>query len=132
MLAIGTSVLLALLGAVTTRAAVGRLGAAGADRDPHVYWGLGFAALVPAWLVVFLALLGPTARPRPGLVPATAWILSASAGLIGAIASEGWLRRAGEGAGSLAPSGCWRLGLLGALPAWVLAAAGYALVAARA
>jgi hypothetical protein len=131
MVAIGTSLLLALLGVVTTRKAIGRLGAAGVDRDPHVYWALGFAALVPAWLVVFLALLGPTARPRPELVPAAAWVLSAAAGLIGAIASEGWLRQAVEAAGSRSPRACWWLGLLGSLPAWLVAAAGYALVAAR-
>ncbi len=131
MTAIGTSVLLALLGTLATRTTVSRLAADGRERDPHVYWALGFAALVPAWLVLFLALLGPTARPRPELVPAAAWVLSAASGLVGAIATEGSLRRASDTTGSRDPLACWRLGLLGSLPAWLVAAAGYALAMAR-
>jgi hypothetical protein len=128
MTAIGTSLLLGLLGVVATRAAVAHLADDG-DRDPHVYWALGFAALVPAWLVVFLALLGPNARSRPELVPAVAWVLSAASGLIGAIGTEGWLRRADAAAES--PFASWRLGVLGSLPAWLIALGGYASAAAR-
>jgi hypothetical protein len=126
MIAIAISLLVGLMGVVASRAALGHLAVESPNRDPHVDWVLGLVALVPAWLVVFLALLGPTSTPRKDLVSAVSWVLSAGAGLIGAIATEGSLRRASESGrlqGSLA---CWRLGLVGFAPAWLIALAGQA------
>jgi N-acetylmuramoyl-L-alanine amidase len=49
---------------LATRIAIADLAAGAPERPPHAYWVLGRVALVPAWLVVFLVLLGPTSTPR--------------------------------------------------------------------
>lgn len=126
MIVIAVSLLVALIGVVATWAAIGHVAAGASERDPHVYWLLGLAALVPAWLVVFVALLGPTSRPQPEPVSAIAWVLSTATGLIGAIVTEGLLRRASESGHSRLPPACWRLGLLGFAPAWLIALTGQA------
>lgn len=126
MWVIVASLFLGMVGALATRAATHGL-AAGAERDPHVYWVLGLGGLVPAWLLVFLVLLGPTPTPRKELISAVAWILSTAAALVGAIATEGWLRRAGEATTVRPPAYYWWLGLLGFAPAWAIALVGHAL-----
>lgn len=126
-----SSLLVGMLGAVAARLGVGYVAARGADRDPHVYWVLGLAAPAPAWLIVFWVLLGPSPRPRPDVVSAASWTLSAAAGLLGAIVTEGLVRRVSESAGRADPLACWRLGLAGFLPAWGIALLGYGLKALR-
>jgi hypothetical protein len=118
---VAVSLVLAVAGVIGTRAVVQRREP---GPDPHVDWALGLAALAPAWLVVFVALLGPSVGGRPPLGALLPWILSAAAALAGAIASEGALRARGDAATGLR---AWRLGLVGFLPAWGIALIAYAL-----
>jgi hypothetical protein len=125
MKVVTVSAALALAGVVVSRWWVGRLAAGERAPEGHVPWLLGLVALVPAWLVAFTALLGtvPGVPPHAGtFVP---WVLSAAAGLVGAIASEARVRHAGEAP----PAWCWWAGLAGFVPAWALAVAGHALQA---
>lgn len=121
------SLLVGLLGVVATRVGLGFLAVGPGDREPHVYWVLGLLAPVPAWLIVFWILLGPSPKLRPDIVSDGAWILSTAAGLIGAILTEGLVRRRSESGTDYPPLSYWRLGLFGGAPAWGIALLGYAL-----
>jgi hypothetical protein len=129
VLIVTSSLLLALAGVLATRAGTNRL-AGGSARDPHVYWALGLVALLPAWLVVFLALL-PVPGMRLQLISAVAWLLSAAAGLVGAIATEGRLRHLDESGLHPSPRRLWRLGVTALAPSWAIALVGYVLRWAR-
>lgn len=121
------SLLVGVMGVVAARGGLGYLAARAGDRDPHVYWVLGLVAPVPAWLIVFWVLLGPSPEPRPELVSAASWILSTAAALLGAIVTAGLVQRVSESGEHAAPLVYWRLGLAGSLPAWGIALLGYAL-----
>ncbi len=118
------SILVGLAGIVATCAAIPRWAERRPATDPHAYWLAGFVALVPAWLVAFLTLLPTSVAARPRFEPGAFWVLSASAGLIGAIASEARVR-APEAEVRLRPIAFWRLGILGSVPAWLLALLGH-------
>ena len=124
-----SSLLLALAGVLATRAGLNRL-ATGSARDLHVYWALGLLALLPAWLVVFVTLL-PDPGTRLRLGSAVAWLLSAAAGLAGAIATEGRLRFLEESGLDPSPGRLWRLGVLALTPSWAIALVGHLLRSAR-
>ena len=115
-----SSVLLGLIGVVASRIGLTNLTVDGASRDPHAYWALGLVTLLPAWLVAFVGLLGTTPAVRPQLLSDAAWLLSAAAGLIGAIATEARVRGTGDFAEAHHATRLWRLGVLGFLPAWVI------------
>lgn len=119
------SVVLGLVAVVGSRAGLARLLAHDAARDPHVYWALGLVTLLPAWLVAFVDLLGSTPGSRPPGASAAAFILSAAAGLMGAITTEARVRRAGDAVAVHQASSLWRQGVLALLPAWVIALAGH-------
>ena len=121
-----SSVLLGLIGVVASRIGLTRLTADGASRGPHAYWVLGLVTLLPAWLVVFVGLLGTQPGVKPQLVSSAAGLLSAAAGLIGAIATEARVGDAGDTAEAHHAARLWRLGLLAFLPAWVIVLIGYA------
>ena len=123
---LASSVLLGLIGVVASRIGLTYLTADGALRDPHAYWALGLVALLPAWLVAFVGLLGTTPGVRAHLVSSAAWLLSAAAALIGAIATEAGVRGAGDSVEAHHAARLWRLGLLAFLPAWVIVLIGYA------
>jgi hypothetical protein len=91
--------------------------------DPHVDWALGVAALVPAWLVAVLGLLGPSVRPRLTVITAVALLGTIVAVLGGAITTEARLR-ADAAAGPMDRARAWRLGLFAVAPAWLVAMAG--------
>ena len=112
---------------VVSRVALGQLVSNDTARDPHAWWVLGLVTPLPAWLVVFLGLLGTQARPRPQLVSTSAWVLSAALALIGAIATEARVRAAGESVEPDQASRLWRLGVLAFLPAWGIALLGHLL-----
>lgn len=120
---IASSVLLGLIGVVASRSGLTHLTADGASRDPHAYWGLGLVTLLPAWLVAFVGLLGTTPGVRPQLVSGA--LLSAAAGLIGAIATEARVRETGDFAEAHQATRLWRLGVLAFLPAWVIVLSGH-------
>jgi hypothetical protein len=116
-----SSVLLGLIGVVASRIGLTHLTADGASRDPHAYWALGLVTLLPAWLVAFVGLLGTT----PGVRPGAAGLLSAAAGLIGAIVTEARVRETGDFAEAHQATRLWRLGVLAFLPAWVIVLSGH-------
>jgi hypothetical protein len=120
---IASSVLLGLIGVVASRIGLTHLTADGASRDPHAYWALGLVTLLPAWLVAFVGLLGTTPGVRGQLVSGA--LLSAAAGLIGAIATEARVRETGDFAEAHQATRLWRLGVLTFLPAWVIALSGH-------
>lgn len=122
-----SSLLVCVLGVVASRVGLDALAARAIDRDPHVYWALGLVAPVPAWLIVFWSLLGPSPRPRPEIVSELSWIVSTAVGLIGTIVTEGLVRRLSESGRQARPPVYWRVGLAGSLPAWGIVLLGYAL-----
>jgi hypothetical protein len=127
MIAGGVSLALLGIAIVVSRVALGRLVADGASRDPHVYWALGLVTALPAWLVAFLGLLGTQAGAKPPLASGAAWVLSAAVGLVGVIATEARIRRAGDSVEAHRAVGPWRIGVLALLPAWGIALIGHAL-----
>jgi hypothetical protein len=130
MRAVGVSLVVALLGLLATAAGRRRLERRPGPRDGHEYWALGLVALLPAWLVAFLALLPSAPGQRPQLVSGAAWILSTAAALLGAIATESRVRRAAELEDAAAPLRCWQLGVSALIPAWALALLARAAIAA--
>lgn len=120
---IWVSVLAALLGVLAAGVGVTRLRRV--ERSPEVYWFLGLAALLPAWLIAFVGLLGSTAGrvAGPGV-----WTLSSAAGLIGVILTDRAVQRQAESGRQPPAAWYWRLGMLALLPAWVVALAGLALI----
>jgi hypothetical protein len=127
MWVIASSILLAVIGVVVSLVGLGRLTDTDGDAsgDPHTYWALGLVSLLPAWLVAFIGLLGPTGL-RPHGASAAAFVLSAAAGLLGAIVTETRVREAADFPTPRAAKRLWRLGLMALVPAWVLALSGYA------
>ena len=121
-----SSIVLALVGVFASLTGLRRLTPADASRDPHVYWALGLITLLPAWLVPFIGLLGTTPGIQPHGASAAVFVLSAAAGLLGAIVTEARVRESGDSHETWHPRRLWRLGLLAVFPAWVLALGGYA------
>ena len=111
------SLLVATLGLVASRWASRVLARRDADRDPHVHWALGLVALLPGWIVGFVALLGSAPVRRPEPVAAVAWTVSAAVALIGAIATEARVRRRAETGDGATPAWQWRMGVLTLVPA---------------
>lgn len=111
------SVLAALLGVAVTAVVLARF--RGSDRNPYLYWVLGLVALLPAWLIAFLGVLGPipVERPESG-VPL---ISSSSTALVGAIVSDALARRLRDSARPHGALTYWLLGMGGLAPAWAIA-----------
>jgi cytochrome c oxidase assembly factor CtaG len=93
---------------------------------PTLAWTLGLAALLPAWLLSFVGLLGPSTGERPEPSLAMAFILSSSAGLLGVILSDAAVRRLGNSEREHRSDTYWLLGVVALLPAWVIALLGLA------
>ncbi len=99
--------------------------------DPHAHWSLGLVGLLPAWLIVFVALLPATPAPRPQFVTGVAGMLSGATALVGVIATESALRAATESGGGDVPAArSWRLGVLALIPAWAVGLLGRSVSAA--
>ena len=92
--------------------------------SPHLYWIPGLAALLPAWLLAFLGLLGPSPAGRPEGSLGVSFIMSSSAALFGIIVTDGAVRRLSASEGGRRPLTYWRLGLAALLPAWGIALLG--------
>jgi hypothetical protein len=116
--AVAASLVVALAGIAASRIAVDRLVARRRDADEHASWALGVAGMVPAWLVVWIALLPSTPGLRPQAIAGAAWMLSAGLALLGAIGSVRGLRA------DLAPRQAWTRGALAIVPAWAIACLG--------
>jgi hypothetical protein len=121
---IAWSVLIGLVGALATWGAMRSLGARESSQRPHLDWSLGLAALLPAWLIAFVGLLGasPTGRPEASL--SVFLHLASSAALLGIILSDGAMRRLRESGRAYRSVTYWLLGGAALVPAWGIALVG--------
>jgi len=115
---------LAVVGVVASRAVAIRVARRPAPADPaRAAWLSGLLALVPAWLVPFLALL---AAADVGAVvhgpPRLAFLVVSATAILGVIASDALLARVAAPSGWSARA-CWLLGAAAFLPAWIVALA---------
>jgi hypothetical protein len=123
------SLLVGALGLLVSWAGSRRLSEVRTPLDPHAHWSLGLIGLLPAWLIVFVALLPATPEPRPQFVAGVALMLSGATALIGVIATESALRAAAESSGVPAARSWW-LGVLALIPAWAVGLLGRSVSAA--
>jgi len=121
---IGWSLLAALLGVLGTWLGTARLARRESLLRPWAHWLLGMGALLPAWVVAFLSLLGRSSGPRPEKASSVSWILSSSAALLGVIVTDAVLRRLRESGRDHSPAIYWLLGVVALLPAWGIALLG--------
>jgi len=91
-----------------------------------VYWIFGLAALLPAWLVAFLGLLGSLTGRFPERSREVWWILSSSAAILGVIVTDGVVRKWREAAKAPPPVRYWLVGMGALAPAWGIALVGLA------
>lgn len=108
------SVVAGALGIGGTGVFVGRAGSRSAGWSPERYWLLGMAALFPAWLIAFLAVLtlGTKAVPK-GVV-----IVTSVAPLFGAIVTDAVVRHLRASGRERRPVTYWLIGVAALLPAW--------------
>jgi hypothetical protein len=88
---------------------------------PEILWLLGIAALLPAWLIAFLGLIGLSTSPGTGKASSLLWILSSAAAVLGVIFTDAALRRLREMGRAQRPSIPWFLGVVALLPGWGIA-----------
>jgi hypothetical protein len=113
------SIALALLGLASSRRVARALERRAPEVGVRAIWVAGLLALLPAWLVPFIALLG--AVGSAGAPPRLAFLAASATAILGVIASDALLARA-ERAGATGASGHpWRLGALALLPGWLTA-----------
>ncbi len=117
------SVVLGFLGLLASAAMVQHIRRWVPNPGPKHCWFLGLAALFPAWLLAFLALIPSPVLSgqgsRAALPPRV--ILCSGAALLGVIFTDmaaRWLDKSGH---SLSPFTYWLLGTTGLLPAWLFA-----------
>lgn len=109
------------LGVVATGLATARLARRTSPPAPRVFWLLGLAAPVPAWVAAFVGLMGPSAVTQPTPAQRIAFILSSAAGLLGVILTDRLLEDRRATGRALAPRTSWLLGLAATGPAWLIA-----------
>jgi hypothetical protein len=114
------------LGLAVLGLAASRWGAAAlARRAPHARaraaWIAGLPALLPAWLVPFVSLLG--AAGAEGGPPRVTFLAASATAILGVLASDALLGREERRGEAARPVRCWLLGAAALLPAWVAALA---------
>ncbi len=115
------SILAALLGLLAIGFGTVLLSRRESPLRPEIYWLLGMAALLPAWLIAFLGLIGLSTSPGTGKATSQLWILSSAAAVLGVIFTDAALRRLREmGRAQRAPIP-WFLGVVALLPGWGIA-----------
>lgn len=115
------SIALGALGLFVTGAAVPYLNRWMSNGRPQHHWFLGLAALFPAWLIAFLALLPHSiGQGRAAPLPRSVLLCSVTA-LFGVIFTEMAVRQLDKRGYSLSSFIYWLLGVAGLVPAWVLA-----------
>jgi hypothetical protein len=123
------SLLAGLIGGAATWLATRRFSQSNQRRPIELYWALGMAALIPAWLLAFLGLVGSFTGRRPDMALGAFWILSSAAALLGAIVTSAILEGRRESGREVSPVAGWLLGLAAIGPAWGLALLGQLILA---
>ncbi len=112
------SVVIGLLGILTTAFVLKRLAGGTSRWTTQQYWLLGVAGLFPAWLFGFLALLGSFGGASPDTPLPPSALFSSVAALFGIIITEAAVRHGRIPEFLSTPWMCWLLGLAALLPAW--------------
>jgi hypothetical protein len=108
------SVVAGALGICGTGAFAGRAGGRSAHWTPGLYWLFGMAALFPAWLIAFLAVLSLGTK----VVPKGVVIVTSVAPLLGAILTDAVVRHLRASGRQWRPVTYWLLGIAAFLPGW--------------
>jgi hypothetical protein len=80
---------------------------------------VGLPALLPAWLIAFLSLLGGAGSAQGA--PRTAFLGASAAAILGVLASDGLFAREERRPGGARVLVCWLLGAAALAPAWLVA-----------
>jgi len=115
------SVVLGVLGLFGTGAAVPYLRSWVSDWRPQHHWFLGLAALFPAWVIAFLALLPHSIGQGPRAPLPRSVLLCSVTALFGVIFTEVAVRQLDRRGYSLSPFTYWLFGVAGLVPAWLIA-----------
>ena len=121
---ISWSIIAGVVGVLGTVGVTMRMARAQPHRSPEPYWLLGLAALFPAWLLAFLALLGRLGGRFPERSVMAWWVLSSAAALVGLILTDRMVRQLRESGRRYPPARYWLLGAGAFLPAWILVLVG--------
>jgi hypothetical protein len=113
------SVVLGVLGLVTTAAVIPYANRRVSNWGPRQHWLLGLMALFPAWLIAFLGLLPSSVGSERDPLPRLALLTSVVA-LLGVVFADTAARRLDKSGYLLSPFKYWLLGLAGLLPAWLI------------
>jgi hypothetical protein len=108
------------LGVVASALLTARLARRPPAPSAPVFWLLGLAAPVPAWIVAFAGLMGPSAVGQPEPAQRIVFILSSAAGLLGAIVSDRLLAHRRATGRPPAPRASWLFGIAATAPAWLI------------
>jgi hypothetical protein len=115
------SIVLGVLGLFATGAVVPYLNRWVSNWRPQHHWFLGLAALFPAWLIAFLALLPHSIGQGPRVPLPRSVLLCSVTALFGVILTDMALRQLDKRGYSLSSFTYWFLGAAGLVPAWVMA-----------
>jgi hypothetical protein len=110
------SLVLVGLGLAASRWASTRLAR---EAPSRAVWLAGLPALLPAWLVAFISLLGEAGSAAGA--PRTAFLGASAAAILGVLASDGLFSREERRPGGPRPLVCWLLGAAALGPAWLVA-----------
>ena len=114
---IAWSAVASVVGLAGTAALVARLKSRWPAWGPERYWVLGLAALLPAWLMAFLATIGPPGGEGPNK---PLFIITSALPLLGIIVTDALLRHWRAEGRAPGPIGSWFLGIVAILPGWGL------------
>lgn len=118
------SLVAGLVGVLASWIGLIRLERSGAHRAAEQYWLVGLAALLPAWLIAFLGLLGQVAGRFPERAFFPWWILSSSAAILGVILGDAAVRRLRASGQAYRPARYWVVGVGTFFAAWSIALLG--------
>jgi hypothetical protein len=113
------SIGLAAIGLAASRGAAPLLARRAPQAASRVAWVAGVLALLPAWLVPFVSLLG--AAGTVGGPPRLSFLVASAAAILGLIASDALLVRAEQRPAPVPPARGWLLGIVALAPAWLVA-----------
>ena len=90
----------------------------------EISWLLGIGALLPAWLIAFLGLMGDSTGAPPEKALKLLWMVSSATALLGVIVTDALLKRLRGSGREYGPLTCWLLGAVTLVPAWGIALIG--------